>query len=100
MNQELTLRNRLEQISGVSIRGRYENTKVYIRGERSFQANRGKQPLFVVDGRKMGRSFYRIASIFTPEQIVSVEVLSGAGANLYGSEGGAGVIVIKTNRGN
>lgn len=95
--QQMTLREHLERNSQVTVTGRYANTRVSIRGEGSL-SNPGQQPLFVVDGQKWGRSFYDVASKFTRGQIESVKVLVGAGANMYGSEGGNGVIVIKTNR--
>lgn len=95
-NKEMTLRQHLERMSGVRVKGTNENTTVSIRGSSSLMSNRGKQPLFVVDGRKMGRSFYRIASKLSPGEITSVEVLSGSGANMYGNQGGQGVIVIET----
>ena len=96
--KEMTLRQHLERISGVNLQGRQENTRVSIRASGSLTNNRGKQPLFVVDGRKMGRSFYRISRYLNPGQIISVEVLSGSGANMYGNQGGQGVIKIKTTK--
>jgi len=98
--EELTLRQHLERANGVHLRGKKENTRIVIRASGSLQQNRGKQPLFVVDGNPRGRSFYRIASSLNPEEIVSVEVLRGAGANMYGSRGGQGVIAIDTTRDN
>lgn len=96
--EELTLRQHLQRINGVNIRGSQENTRITIRASGSLQQNRGKQPLFVVDGNIRGRSFYDVASDLKPEEIVSVRVLRGSGANMYGSRGGQGVIVIKTTR--
>ena|SRR5680860_463890 len=95
--ENMTLREHLERHNEVTLSGRYANTRVAIRGEGSL-SNPGQQPLFVVDGQKMGRNFYDVASKLTRGQIESVKVLVGAGANMYGSEGGNGVIVIKTNR--
>jgi|AntRauTorcE11897_2_1112592.scaffolds.fasta_scaffold46677_2 outer membrane receptor for ferrienterochelin and colicin len=95
--QNMTLREHLERNRNVTLSGRNSNTRIAIRGENSL-SNPGQQPLFVVDGQKMGRSFFDVASRFTPGQIESVKVLVGAGANMYGGEGGNGVIVIKTNR--
>ena len=95
--ESMTLRQHLERNGEVTVTGRYANTRVFIRGESSL-SNPGQQPLFVVDGQKMGRSFFDVASRFAPGQIESVKVLVGAGANMYGNEGGSGVIVIKTNR--
>jgi outer membrane cobalamin receptor len=96
----MSLRQHLNRISGVTVRGDQENTKILIRANGSLQHNRGKQPLFVVDGQKMGRSFYYVSSQLDPKEIISVEVLRGAGANMYGSQGGRGVIVIETTRDN
>src|SRR5690625_4980047 len=98
--EELTLRQHLERTNGVHLRGKKENTRIVIRASGSLYQNRGKQPLFVVDGNPRGRNFYRIASNLNPKEIVSVEVLRGAGANMYGSRGGQGVIAIDTTRDN
>lgn len=95
--ENMTLREHLERNGDVTVRGRDSNTRVIIRGESSLSSP-GQQPLYVVDGQKMGRSFFDVASRFSRGQIESVKVLVGAGANMYGNEGGNGVIEITTNR--
>lgn len=95
--ENMTLREHLERKGDVTVSGSGSNTRVIIRGEGSL-SNPGEQPLYVVDGQKMGRNFFDVASRFSRGQIESVRVLVGAGANMYGSEGGNGVIEITTNR--
>lgn len=64
-------------------------------------------PLFVVDGviltQSLGGSYSNNRTLvdFNPEDIESVEVIKGAAAaSIYGSRAAAGVIQIKTKRGN
>ncbi len=95
-DEPLSLRQHLERLSGVTLSGSRENTKIQTRGSSSLTQTGHTQPLFVVDGNKMGRDFYFVASKLNPEDIKSVRFLQGAGANMYGSEGYQGVIVIKT----
>lgn len=92
----LSLRQHLERMSGITLSGSRENTKIRSRGNNSLTNTGYTQPLFVVDGNKMGRDFYFVASQLQPEEIKSVRFLQGNGANRYGSEGYQGVIVIKT----
>ena len=89
----LTLRERLERKGGVSLRGYEENTTVELRGGRSI-SDRGKQPLFVVDGNKWGRDFYRVAQSLETEKIKSVRIMNNP--SMYGNQGSHGVIEITT----
>ena len=64
-------------------------------------------PLFVVDGviltQSLGTSYDNNRTLvdFNPEDIESIEVIKGAAAaSIYGSRAAAGVIQIKTKRGN
>jgi|AntRauTorcE11898_2_1112593.scaffolds.fasta_scaffold05861_2 hypothetical protein len=115
--EDMTLGDYLSQKSGVTLQGYEENTRVIMRGssklnrsgslsqpegrgERNLARGADKQPLFVIDGQKVGRDYYSIASKFGPGQIKSVRVLQASQANMYGSQGQYGVIEIKTNKGN
>lgn len=55
-----------------------------------------RQPLFVVDGQKVGRNYPDVRDMFSPGEIASVKLLTDAQASQYGSQGGSGVIVITT----
>ena len=53
-----------------------------------------EQPLFIVDGV---RASQEALNRFTPDQILSIEVIKGpAAAKVYGPDGAKGVIVITT----
>lgn len=110
----LTLEDHLRRINGVRIMGNGDYAKVLIRGgggissvsrgmgepESKKDINLGdsdeRQPLFVVDGQKVGRNYPNVRDMFGPGDIASVELLSKSEASQYGSQGGSGVILIKT----
>ena len=74
------------------ITDRMGNKNIAIRGRQSFKTA-GNQVLWVIDG-----VIYNNPPILNANQVKYVEVLSGlAATNKYGSEGAAGVIVVKTN---
>jgi len=74
------------------ITDRYGNKNLMLRGRQSFKTS-GDEVLWEIDGIR-----YSNPPILNINQVKYVEVLRGlAATNKYGSEGGAGVIVIKTN---
>ena len=74
------------------IRDRMGNSNIAIRGRQSFKTA-GNQVLWEIDG-----VIYSNPPSLNAGQVKYVEVLSGlAATNKYGSEGAAGVIVVKTN---
>ena len=74
------------------ITDRYGNKNLMLRGRQSFKTS-GDEVLWEIDGIR-----YSNPPILNINQVKYVEVLKGlAATNKYGSEGGAGVIVIKTN---
>ncbi len=73
------------------ITDRYGNKNLMLRGRQSFKTS-GDEVLWDIDGL-----IYRNPPILNIEQVKYVAVLNGlAATNKYGSEGGAGVIVVKT----
>ena len=71
---------------------RMGNKNIAIRGRQSFKTA-GNEVLWEIDG-----VIYNNPPVLYANQVKYVEVLSGlAGTNKYGSEGAAGVIVVKTN---
>ncbi len=74
------------------ITDRMGNKNIAIRGRQSFKTA-GNQVLWEIDG-----VIYNNPPVLNANQVKYVEVLSGlAATNKYGSEGAAGVIVVKTN---
>ena len=68
------------------------NKNISIRGRQSFKSA-GNEVLWEIDG-----VLYTNPPSLNASQVKYVEVLSGlAATNKYGSEGGAGVIVVMTN---
>ena len=73
------------------ITDRYGNKNISLRGRQSFKTA-GDAVLWDIDGL-----IYTNPPILNVNQVKYVEVLNGlAATNKYGSEGGAGVIVVKT----
>ena len=73
------------------ITDRYGNKNIALRGRQSFKTA-GDEVLWDIDG-----IIYPNPPILNVNQVKYVEVLNGlAATNKYGSEGGAGVIVVKT----
>jgi TonB-dependent SusC/RagA subfamily outer membrane receptor len=102
------------RIPGVMVTGSGMNTSVRIRGISTFSGSNA--PLFLVDGVPLstpGGSFgndstmvdYSDANVnsalmsIVPRDVERIEVLKNAGAAMYGSRGGNGVIAIYTRRG-
>lgn len=90
-----TLEDFLRRSSRVQLSGSGANMQVIVRGQNTIN-RRENQPLYIVDEQKAGRSFSRVSNMFSPGEIISVEVLSPSAASLYGMEGKFGVIKIQT----
>lgn len=69
--------------------------KVIIRGVSTFSGN--SDPTFVIDGMIINAD---AVSAITPCDVEAIDILKGADAAIYGSQGGNGVISILTKRGN
>jgi len=76
------------ELPGVSVVGK----SITIRGPGSFRQS--NQPLFVVDGMPVNS-----VDNIIPANVESISVLRGSSANMYGSRGSNGVIVIKLKSG-
>lgn len=110
--ENMTLQDHLRRINGVQITGSGDYAKVVMRPRGISGVSRGetssgkgdlalgdsdkRQPLFVVDGQKVGRDYPNVAQMFSPGEIKSVRLLPESEASQYGSEGGHGVIEIVT----
>ena len=86
-----TLADFLVYVPGVFVDDRYGNADVFIRGGR---------PLYVIDGVRMGHIYVQANNAVSIYDIASVEVLkSPAETMIYGSDGGNGVVLIRTRGG-
>jgi TonB-dependent SusC/RagA subfamily outer membrane receptor len=91
----LELNEMLLTLPGVRVQGRGAYAKITVQGvSGSFMA--GSDPLFVVDGRTIGTDYSMVYTLVDPKKVVSLSVLKGADASIYGSRGANGVILIRT----
>lgn len=94
-NKYLTLEDYLRRLSNVKVTGQGHDLRVTIRSNMSI-TNAHEQPLFILNGQNMGNDYGRVARLVSRGSITSVEALPASRASLYGMQGGAGVIIIKT----
>ncbi|PAU94744.1 hypothetical protein CK503_04520 [Aliifodinibius salipaludis] len=90
-----TLEDFLRRANGVQLNGSGNDIQVIIRGHKSI-SNPFSQPLFIVDGQKAGRNYYRVSSMFARGEINSVKVLPPGASAQYGMQGHYGVIEIES----
>lgn len=90
-----TLKDHLRRTAKATITGSKGSERVIIRGE-STTNNPGSQPLFIIDGQKVGRDFSRVNEMLYPGEINYIEVLPPGQSARYGMEGHFGVIRIFT----
>lgn len=82
------------RVPGVQITGSGMNRSIQIRGAANFSGV--VEPLFLLDGMAVSKD--AIMSI-PPTDVEAVDILKGANAAIYGSQGGGGVVAILTKRG-
>ena len=82
------------RVPGVQVSGSGQNRTVQIRGAANFSGV--VEPLFVLDGMTISKE--AIMNI-PPSDVEAVDILKGAAASIYGSQGSGGVIAILTKRG-
>jgi len=91
----MSLNDMLLSLPGVRVQGRGAYAKITVGGTSgSFMS--GSDPLFVVDGRTIGTDYSMVYTLVDPKKVVSMSVLKGADASIYGSRGANGVILIRT----
>lgn len=87
----LSLSQMIQRLPGVKMQG---GGAVISGAGGSFMSD--TRALFVVDGRSIGKDFAVVDSFVDPKKVVTVSVLKGADATIYGSRGSNGVILIRT----
>lgn len=96
-NASLTLADYIRRAGGVSVHNIDGQTRVRIRGNLSF--NSISDPLFVVDGVRLGNSYDRVESLVPRDFIKSIQVLKGSDASSrFGLAASSGAILINTKR--
>lgn len=97
-NPTVSLADYLRKEGGITVQGSGSSARVLVRGVGSYNGN--NQPLFVIDGNRVGRSFSQVVDMVDVNDIARIEVLKGNDASSrYGMAGSAGVIIIQTKRG-
>ena len=111
--RENVLNSMAGKVSGVTINstgGTGSSVSMIVRGATSLSSD--NQPLFVVDGVPLANTINNVGgfgsdnrvdygnaiSDLDPENIESVTILKGAGAAIYGSRAGNGVVLITTRK--
>lgn len=90
-----SLTDMMRQLPGVRVQsGRGPYAKILVDGPSSYIAK--TDPLFVVNGTAVGTNFSTIYTMVSPNDVISLSVLKGADATIYGSRGTCGVILIRT----
>jgi len=94
-DEYLSLEDYLRRLNGVQVSGSPPNLRVRIRSTMSI-SHINEQPLYIINGQEIGRSYARAAQYVEKGNIKSVEAIPPSRATSYGSRGSAGVIVIET----
>jgi len=82
------------RVAGVQVTGSGMNATVQIRGSANFSGV--VEPLFLLDGMPVQKETISAISV---QDVESIDVLKGASAALFGSQGGGGVISVLTKKG-
>lgn len=91
----MSLTDMLRRLPGVRVQsGRGPYAKILVDGPSSYLAK--TDPLFIVNGTAVGNNFSTIYTMVSPNNVISMSVLKGADASIYGSRGTCGVILIRT----
>jgi len=92
----MSLEMMLERLPGVRIKsGRGASAKFVVDGT-SASFNSDTSPLFVVNGMAQGTDYSLVYSMINPNDVISLSVLKGSDASIYGTRGANGVILIRT----
>lgn len=94
-NPSLSLADYIRRAGGVSVHNVDGRTHIKIRGNASF--NSTSEPLFVLDGVRMGNDYDRVENLVPLNFIQSIQVLKGSEASSrFGMAASSGAIIITT----
>lgn len=94
-DEALDLTAHLAKVSGIKVMGQGPDAQIRVRGgQNSFQLS--SEPLYVVNDIIQTGGYASLYGLVHVGTIISIKVLKGADAALYGSRGSNGVIVIRT----
>lgn len=82
----------LRKVPGLKVTGTYPNLSILMRGAKS--VSQSNEPLYVLDGVVLGRSFRDLSAIADPNSIKNIRVLKGPESAKYGMRGAFGVIEV------
>lgn len=91
----MDLTDMIRRLPGVRVqsgRGQYAN--IVIGAPSSFMS--GTSPLFVVNGSALGNDYSVVYNTVRSPDVISMSVLKGSDATIYGTRGANGVILIRT----
>ncbi len=89
------LTEHLSEISGIRVQGSGAEARVRIRGGQN-SMSLSSEPLYVVNNTPINGGYGVLYGLVDVGSIVSIKVLKGADASMYGSRGSNGVIEIVT----
>jgi len=90
----MNLTDMMRRLPGVRVQGNGQYAKITVSGAESFMA--GTDPLYVVNGIAIGSDLSTVYTMVIPKDVVSLSVLKGSDASIYGTRGANGVILIRT----
>jgi TonB-dependent SusC/RagA subfamily outer membrane receptor len=92
-NMDLT--DMIQKLPGVRVQGgRGPYASIRVGGPSSFILD--TSPLYVVNGNAIGNNYSTVYNIVRPVDVISLSVLNGSDATIYGTRGASGVILIRT----
>lgn len=95
----LTLFDLLRRVAGVQVSGTKDDPVITVRNSYTISSS-DNGPLYVIDGRSIGKDYHTAASLVEVNDIKSISVLKDvASTSSYGLLGAGGVIVINTKKG-
>lgn len=94
-DQSKDLTEHLSEISGIRVLGSGPDARIRIRGGQN-SMNLSSEPLYVVNSSPVNGGYGILYGLIDVGSIVSIKVLKGADASMYGSRGSNGVIEIVT----
>lgn len=89
----LTLLTRIRQHPGIMLR---RGVPVLARTQTDLTGSVWLEPLYVLNGYIVGNSFRDLNILVQSVDVKEIEILTGPDTSIYGSRGGAGVILITT----